>query len=79
MAFPLAGVLAPVLTGFFYPLVDVAGIIVIDLAHVCAGRVGRVPAAYPVRRKLPKVWPQQGSVWQEMWGGLRFLIGGGAR
>lgn len=74
MAFPLAGIIAPVLAGFFYPLINVAGIILIDLATF--GLAVLVVFLLHIPRPLPTEEGRaaQGSLWQELSGGLRFLL-----
>jgi MFS family permease len=73
MAFPLAGVVAPVLAGLGYVLVGITGIIAIDLATFLVA----VVAIYLVRIPHPKPTEEglaaQGGLWQEMLGGLRYL------
>jgi DHA3 family macrolide efflux protein-like MFS transporter len=73
MAFPLAGVIAPVLTGFLFVLIDVTGILLIDLATFAVAVV--VVYRLPIPRPQPSDEGElaQGNVWQELRGGLRFL------
>jgi DHA3 family macrolide efflux protein-like MFS transporter len=75
MAFPLAGVIAPILSGMLYPLIGVMGIVLIDLLTFVAA----VMVVFMLHIPRPAVTAEgaaaQGSMWQEMFGGLRFLIG----
>ncbi len=73
MAFPLAGVIAPALTGALYGLIRIEGIILLDLLTFGVG----VIAVYLVRIPRPPVSEEgratRGSLWMEMRGGLRYL------
>jgi MFS family permease len=73
MAFPLAGVVAPVLAGFLFVLIDVTGIILIDLTTFLVA----VIVIYLIRIPRPQVTEEgrksQGSIWRELLGGLRYL------
>jgi DHA3 family macrolide efflux protein-like MFS transporter len=73
MAFPLAGVIAPALTGVLYAVADIPGIILIDLTTF----VVAVGAVYLARIPQPPMSAEgramQGNVWREMAGGFRFL------
>lgn len=73
MVFPLAGVLSPVLAGSLYPLIDVTGIVIIDLITfgiaVMVVALLRIPLPAPSEEGLAA----SGTVWDELRGGLRFL------
>jgi MFS family permease len=73
MAFPLAGVFAPLLAGILYVLAGITGIIVIDLATFMIA----VAAIYLIRIPQPKPTQEgqavQGNVWQELIGSFRYL------
>lgn len=74
MIFPLAGVLAPVITGSLYLLIQITGVILIDLATFIVA----VIVVSLVRIPHPKSTAEglaagEGNFWQEMAGGLRFL------
>jgi MFS family permease len=73
MAFPLAGVIAPALTGLLYGLVGIGGIILIDLltfgVAVLAVYLAHIPRP-PVSEEGRVI---QGTLWREMLGGLAFL------
>jgi MFS family permease len=73
MAFPLAGVIAPALTGALYGLIHIEGIILVDLLTFGVA----VIAVYLVHIPRPPISEEgrtvQGNLWQEMAGGLRYL------
>ena len=75
MAFPLAGVVAPVLTGALYAIVGISCIILVDLASFLVA----VTALALVRIPRPKATAEglagRGQVAQELLAGLRFLRG----
>jgi DHA3 family macrolide efflux protein-like MFS transporter len=73
MAFPLAGVLAPVLTGFLFPLIDVTGIIVIDLATFGVAVIVVFLLDIPRPPQSAEGRAAQGGVWRELCGAVRFL------
>jgi MFS family permease len=70
---PTAGIIAPVITGFVYALVGVTGVMIVDLITF----VVAITVVYLVRIPQPAQTEQgratQGSIWQEMRGGLQFL------
>ena len=74
MSFPLAGVIAPVLTGILYIFIQITGVILIDLATFLVA----VTVVFLVRIPRPKQTAEglaaQGNIWKEMLGSLRFLI-----
>jgi DHA3 family macrolide efflux protein-like MFS transporter len=73
MAFPLAGVVAPVLTGVVYAGLGVSGVITVDLATflLAVGVVFllRIPHPKPTQEGLAL----QGGILREAFGALRFL------
>jgi MFS family permease len=73
MAFPLAGVIAPALTGVLYVLVGIGGIILTDVVTFGVA----VLAVYLAHIPRPPVTEEgraiQGNLWREMMGGLAFL------
>ncbi len=75
ISFPLAGVIAPVLSGMLYGLVGIPGIIGIDLATF----VTAVTVALFVRIPHPKQTEEgavsQGKFWVEAQGAFRYLLG----
>jgi MFS family permease len=75
MAFPLAGVIAPVLAGLLYLWVGVPGLIMIDLATFLIA----VAVIYLIRIPQPKATEEgqagRGKVWQELLAGYRYLLG----
>jgi DHA3 family macrolide efflux protein-like MFS transporter len=72
---PAAGMIAPVIAGLIYALVDVTGVMVIDLITF----VIAIVVVYFVRIPQPQTTAEgqaaAGSVWREMRGGFRFLWG----
>lgn len=70
---PMAGVVAPALTGGLYALIGISGIIAFDLftfvAAVMAFAIVHIPrpAQTAVGRQM------QGSIWKEMLGGIQYL------
>jgi MFS family permease len=73
MAFPLAGILAPVLAGLAYPLVGVAGVIAVDLATFVAA--AGVVALLSIPRPPASAEGQaaSGGFLGELRGGLSFF------
>jgi len=72
---PLAGVIAPVATGALYALVGIGGVIAIDLITFLAavGVVALVRIPRPAQTEVGK--QMQGTVWKEMIGAARWLLG----
>ncbi len=70
---PLAGVIAPALTGALYAVIGLNGIIGLDLLTfvVAAGVVAFVRIPRPTQTAVGK--QMQGTVWKEMVGGLKYL------
>ncbi len=70
---PLAGVLAPAITGALYALIGLNGIIGIDLLTFAVAAVVvlfiRIPR--PTQTEIGK--QMQGTVWKEMIGGLKYM------
>jgi MFS family permease len=73
MAFPLAGVLAPVLTGALYAAVGIAGIILIDLATFLVAVAVLFRLHIPQPGRTIEGLAAQGSFREELQGGFRFL------
>jgi DHA3 family macrolide efflux protein-like MFS transporter len=69
----ISGLIAPALTGAIYTLIDVTGIMGIDLATfiIAAGVLAVIHIPQP--RQTDEGRAIQGSIWQEMVGGMRFL------
>ncbi|MCZ7544543.1 MAG: MFS transporter [Anaerolineae bacterium] len=73
MAFPLAGVVAPVLTGALFVFIGVAGVMAIDLATFLAA-VGAVSLmSIPRPLQTEEGVAARGDFWQELRGGFRYL------
>jgi len=76
MAFPLAGIIAPVLTRFFYPLIGVTGIILIDLTTF----VLAVLVVFWLHIRVPcgrrRVWRRRAVCGTRCWAGCAFCCGG---
>lgn len=74
LAFPLAGVIAPALTGLLYPLVRIQGIVLIDMATFLIA----VLAVYRIRLPQPEASAEgqaaSGGFWRELRGGLAYLV-----
>jgi MFS family permease len=73
MSFPLAGVVAPALTGVIYVAVGIGGVILIDLLTflIAVYAVYRIRIPNPTRSEEGE--SAQGTMLQEWRGGLRFL------
>lgn len=73
MAFPLAGVVAPVVAGILYLLISIRGIILIDLATflVAAGVIYFMRIPHP--KQTEEGLASRGSVSQELLASFRFL------
>jgi MFS family permease len=73
MSFPLAGVIAPALTGLLYPLVQMGGIIAIDMVTFLAAVI------VVMRMDIPQPPPSEaghqasGGFWREFRGGFAYL------
>ncbi len=72
-SFPLAGIIAPVLTGLFYTGIGIAGIILVDLTTFLIAVVFllfiRIPHPAPSEAGLASL----GGFWREAWGALQFV------
>lgn len=73
MAFPLAGTVAPMLTGVMYAWVGVVGVIGVDLLTFVGAATAVALIHIPLPPRSRESQAAQGSVWQEMWVGFRFL------
>jgi MFS family permease len=73
MSHPLAGVVAPALTGVIYVAVGIGGVILIDLLTflVAVYAVYRIHIPQPVQTEEGQA--ASGNLWQEWRGGLRYL------
>lgn len=73
LAFPLAGVIAPALTGLLYPLVRIQGIVLIDMVTFLIA----VLAVYRIHLPQPESsvagQAASGGFWRELRGGLVYL------
>lgn len=69
----ISGLIAPALTGAIYALIDVTGIMGIDLATfiIAAGVLAVIHIPQPAQSTEGQA--VQGSIWQEMTGSMRFL------
>jgi DHA3 family macrolide efflux protein-like MFS transporter len=72
-SFPLAGVIAPVLTGLFYTSIGIAGIILVDLTTFLVAVIFllfiHIPHPAPSAAGLASL----GGFWREAWGALHFV------
>jgi MFS family permease len=73
MAFPLAGVIAPVLTGILFLLIGITGVILIDLATFLVAVIVIFLVRIPRPRQTKEGKAAHGNVWQEMMGSYRYL------
>jgi MFS transporter, DHA3 family, macrolide efflux protein len=72
-SFPLAGVIAPVLTGLFYATVGIAGIILIDLATFLVAVVFLLFIHIPHPEQTEEGLAILGGFWKEALGALNFV------
>jgi len=70
---PLAGIIAPAITGFFYALVGVTGIIVIDLVTFLIGVAVVLAVHIPMPAQTAEGQAARGSIWRESLTGLQFV------
>jgi MFS family permease len=73
MAFPLAGVIAPTLTGLLYPFVRIQGIILIDMATFLVAVVIVLLAHIPNPEPSAEGGAASGGFWHELRGGLQYV------
>lgn len=73
MAFPLAGVVAPVLTGILYLLIRINGVILIDLATFLVAVLVVYLMKIPQPEQSEEGKAVMGNVWHELGGAFRFL------
>ena len=73
MAFPLAGVIAPAVTGLIYPLVGIAGVVLVDMVTflIAVAVVFRMHIPQPPASTHGKA--ASGSFWRELRGGMAYL------
>ncbi len=74
MAFPLAGVVAPAVTGALYVFIGIAGVILVDLATFLAAVTVLFFLRLPQPRPTAEAEAIRGSAWRELGGVLRFLL-----
>jgi MFS transporter, DHA3 family, macrolide efflux protein len=73
MAFPLAGVFAPVLAGLVYVTAGIAGVIAFDLATFLVAVVAICLIHIPEPQQSAEGQASQGNFWREMRGGFQYL------
>jgi MFS family permease len=73
MAFPLAGVVAPVLAGLVYVAAGIAGVIALDLATFLVAVVVIYLIHIPEPQQSAEGQASQGNFWREMRGGFQYL------
>ena len=73
-SFPLAGVIAPVLTGLFYASVGIAGIILIDLSTFLIAVIFLLFVHIPHPEATEAGLASMGGFWQEAQGAFRFVF-----
>lgn len=71
---PSAGIIAPAIAGFVYAAVGVAGAIVIDMLTFLIAVAVVLRVHIPKPKQTAEGQAMAGSVWKEMFGGLRFLL-----
>jgi MFS family permease len=69
-----AGLLAPLVGGALYAIIDVAGVIFVDLATFVTAVLVITFIHIPQPQQTAESAAARGSVWQEMRGGLQFLL-----
>lgn len=74
MAFPLAGVVAPVLTGMLYAVVGIGGVVAVDLATFIVSVAVLAAIRIPRPPQTEAGALAQGSFWRELRGGFAFLL-----
>jgi hypothetical protein len=73
MTGPAAGIIAPVVTGFLYPLVGVIGVMVIDLSAFVAAFIVLLVVRIPQPARTQEGQAAAGTMWAELGGAFRFL------
>lgn len=73
MLFPLAGVIAPALTGLLYGLIGIAGIVTIDMLTFAAAVVVVSRLHIPRPAQTEEARAISGGFWRELAGGWRYL------
>ena len=74
VANPAARLIAPMAAGFLYAFVDIVGIMTIDLGSFVLAVIVIMRMHIPQPRESAESEAAQGTVWQEMKGGVRFLL-----
>ncbi len=74
MAFPLAGVIAPVLTGMLYAAVGLGGVIAVDLATFIVSVAVLAAIRIPRPAQTEAGARAGGGFWRELRGGFAFLL-----
>lgn len=72
-SFPLAGIIAPVLTGLLYTIVGIAGIILIDLATFLMAVTVLLFIHIPQPAKTEAGLSALGGFWKEAFGAFRYI------
>ena len=75
MGFPLAGVIAPPLTGALYAPAGVVGVMAFDLLTFTAAMIVVALIAIPRPAESVEGAALRGGLWREMFGGWRYLVG----
>lgn len=73
MAFPLAGVIAPVLAGLIYITAGIAGVIAVDLATFLVAVLAIYLIHIPEPQQSAEGQASQGNFWREIRGGFQYL------
>ncbi|MBI5670602.1 MAG: MFS transporter [Chloroflexi bacterium] len=73
MLFPLAGVIAPALTGLLYGLIGIAGIIALDMLTFVVAVVVIYGLHIPRPAQSDEARASSGGFWRELAGGWRYL------
>lgn len=70
---PMAGVVAPVVGGFLYAVIDVAGVMLVDLATFLVAVAVVSQLHIPQPKRTAESESVEGTFWQEMRGSFQFL------
>jgi MFS family permease len=74
-SFPLAGIIAPVLTGLFYASMGISGIILIDLSTFLVAVIFLLFVHIPHPEPTEAGLASMGGFWREARGAFRFVLG----